>query len=506
MKRNFPQLINYLTGLIKVQPGGPEGTNRGQTLLNGLVAVAEFAADQPAGAGGGGDEGGGEQPGGDSYTDAQAVAANASAIQAASTADRQRANHTGTQAASTITQDANARFTTDAEKASWNAKQPALGYTAENAGNKVSNLGGNNATTYPNTEAVVQGLADEAAARTLAIGAATATSLNYVGDYPAAANPGYPTTGTGTAGGIRRGDEWTISSGGLVAGIPVVMGDVLRAKVANPGQLASNWAIFQANLFQATELLPGEVALATTVEATDENTTNDLKALTPKKGWQLIARFQTLARTISGLWSFSTSPTVPDATQPNQAMAYGQRLLLGTTATTASAGNHQHTASQITDFNTAVLALVSGGVRVLAMNTDAAVTGTGVQVETTLFTGTIPAGTLGPNGSLDIYTLFSMTSSGGSKRFKVKVGGVTIGDVSATTSASGRYLFTLTNRNSLTSQIGGPAAQSSFGSTGSTNVTTSADFGQPVEVTITATVTAATDTITLNSCRVTAYK
>jgi lysophospholipase L1-like esterase len=37
------------------------------------------------------------------YTDAQAVSANAAAITAASTADRARANHTGTQAASTIT-------------------------------------------------------------------------------------------------------------------------------------------------------------------------------------------------------------------------------------------------------------------------------------------------------------------------------------------------------------------------------------------------------------------
>jgi hypothetical protein len=37
------------------------------------------------------------------YTDAQAVAANATAITTASTADRSRANHTGTQAASTIT-------------------------------------------------------------------------------------------------------------------------------------------------------------------------------------------------------------------------------------------------------------------------------------------------------------------------------------------------------------------------------------------------------------------
>jgi hypothetical protein len=37
---------------------------------------------------------------------------------------------------SIITQDASNRFTTDAEKATWNAKQNALGYTPENAANK----------------------------------------------------------------------------------------------------------------------------------------------------------------------------------------------------------------------------------------------------------------------------------------------------------------------------------------------------------------------------------
>lgn len=40
-----------------------------------------------------------------------------------------RANHTGAQAATTITEDATHRFATDAEKTTWNAKQDALGFT-----------------------------------------------------------------------------------------------------------------------------------------------------------------------------------------------------------------------------------------------------------------------------------------------------------------------------------------------------------------------------------------
>lgn len=50
--------------------------------------------------------------------------------------------HPTNHAPSIITQDANNRFVTDADKSAWNAKQSALGYTAENTANK------NNANGY----------------------------------------------------------------------------------------------------------------------------------------------------------------------------------------------------------------------------------------------------------------------------------------------------------------------------------------------------------------------
>lgn len=49
---------------------------------------------------------------------------------------RDRSTHTGTQAPGTIVQDASNRFVTDSEKAVWDAKQNALGYTPENVANK----------------------------------------------------------------------------------------------------------------------------------------------------------------------------------------------------------------------------------------------------------------------------------------------------------------------------------------------------------------------------------
>lgn len=74
------------------------------------------------------------------FTDAYESKLNG--IQAGATANstdaqlRDRSTHTGTQAATTIAEDSTHRFATDAEKATWNAKQNALGYTPENAANK----------------------------------------------------------------------------------------------------------------------------------------------------------------------------------------------------------------------------------------------------------------------------------------------------------------------------------------------------------------------------------
>ena len=60
---------------------------------------------------------------------------------------------------SIITQDTSNRFVTDAEKATWNAKQANLGYTAENVANKSDSYTTSSSTTYASTKAVVDGLA-----------------------------------------------------------------------------------------------------------------------------------------------------------------------------------------------------------------------------------------------------------------------------------------------------------------------------------------------------------
>lgn len=51
-----------------------------------------------------------------------------------------RANHTGTQPATTVAEDSTHRFATDAEKSTWNAKQPALGFTPLALANNLSDI------------------------------------------------------------------------------------------------------------------------------------------------------------------------------------------------------------------------------------------------------------------------------------------------------------------------------------------------------------------------------
>lgn len=123
----------------------------------------------------------------------------------------------------------------------------------------------------------------------------------------------FPTTGTGTNGGIRRGDTYNVTVAGSIGGHLYDIGDTFYANAPTPGQVASNWQRFEANTEQAQEGFRGTVAIATQAVVQNEATANDQDAVTPKKFWLGLARLQALARSISGLWTFTTSPLVPTA-------------------------------------------------------------------------------------------------------------------------------------------------------------------------------------------------
>lgn len=105
-----------------------------------------------------------------------------------------------------------------------------------------------------------------------------ANTFRAAGNWDASLNT-FPTTGTGTAGAIRRGDTYKVT----VAGNPfggaetLDVGDSFYATVPSPGQITSNWAKFEANTAQATASFRGTARLYNTTGtntdgAIDQNT------------------------------------------------------------------------------------------------------------------------------------------------------------------------------------------------------------------------------------------
>lgn len=129
---------------------------------------------------------------------------------------------------SIITQDGSNRFVTDAEKTAWNAKQSALGFTAENSENK------NNANGYA-------GLDSAGKVPLSQINDALLGSVNFKGTFNAATNvPAIP-----TATSSNKGWYYTVSTGGSQQGLNLVNGDwiisngVIWAKVDNNNSVTS---------------------------------------------------------------------------------------------------------------------------------------------------------------------------------------------------------------------------------------------------------------------------
>jgi hypothetical protein len=136
-----------------------------------------------------------------------------------------------------------------------------------------------------------------------------------------------------------------------------------------------------------------------------------------------------------------------------------------------------------------------------------AVSVTGTTNETALATVAIPAGAMGLNGGLHVYTTWSMTNSANAKTPRVRLGGIAgtaFMAVGFTTAATFTDFRRIRNRNSASSQVASAASASSaaFGAT-STSVTTGAvDTSVSQDLVISGLLASAAETLTLESYEV----
>lgn len=116
------------------------------------------------------------------------------------------------------------------------------------------------------------------------------------------------------------------------------------------------------------------------------------------------------------------------------------------------------------------------------------ISNTGNTTENTVYTGTIPANSIGLNGHFDIIGLVSTPNNANNKTFKVKFNGTTVLNRVSTTSAADRWNFSIFNRNSLSAQIA-PSSLSGQVVGGGTSGTAPATYTFNTGAAITVTVT-----------------
>lgn len=108
--------------------------------------------------------------------------------------------------------------------------------------------------------------------------------LDDRGNYDASGNTFPAAGGSGVAGAILKGDLWTISVAGVLGGVAVTVGDVVRALTDTPGQTAANWVITENNLGYVPEnSANGELTLTNSTIKFPRSSTvyNELASILP---------------------------------------------------------------------------------------------------------------------------------------------------------------------------------------------------------------------------------
>lgn len=108
------------------------------------------------------------------------------------------------------------------------------------------------------------------------------TPIRDQGTYDASSNLFPSTGGSGTAGAIEAGNQWTISVSGTLGGVAVTAPySIVRALVNDPGQMASNWYVLPASS-QVTSpaSLPRSTAIASSATPSIDTNLYDCYSIT----------------------------------------------------------------------------------------------------------------------------------------------------------------------------------------------------------------------------------
>jgi hypothetical protein len=107
---------------------------------------------------------------------------------------------------------------------------------------------------------------------------------------------------------------------------------------------------------------------------------------------------------------------------------------------------------------------------------------------------------MGPNDHLQIECMWSMTNNANSKTMRVRFGGTSFVSLAVTTNATYRFAYTIANRNSTSSQIGG--ASPAYAGSAAANITGTIDTTSARDLVFAGLLANSADSIALEGYRV----
>lgn len=119
--------------------------------------------------------------------------------------------------------------------------------------------------------------------------------------------------------------------------------------------------------------------------------------------------------------------------------------------------------------------------------------------ENTVRTFTVPANSMGPNGSVKIFTLWTANNDASVKTAKVKFGGTNYTNLALTSTTGAQTLTRITNRNATNSQVGFAVGSAGITTTAAAVTTSAVDTTADVTVLVTAQKADGTDTLGVDS-------